>query len=461
MTSQVMMWVEIFAVIVLLIPMIEDIRQYLLSHRISRFIILLEGAIICMLIVNIVYVAMQSPLQNPLRNPTGIRPFYEQMLGALKFVFYYASLYFFVCIVQVFIETKQRVNKLFNRIVLGICVVNTIFRFIVIAVGLYSSAPIDSSIHRFADVVGTVSTIAYVLILASMMWYHRSALSSHNVFVISSFVVLPLLFSVISSVWDIAALVQIAMAISMIIIHVSLFRESDDIVRMQEIELTRARIRVLRSQIGPHFLFNTLNAIYVLCEKDPVQAQQAVSDFSEFLRANLDVLENDARIPFAREMEHVEHYLSLEKMRFRGDLNIEKHLEEMNFVIPALTVQPIVENAVNHGIGRKKGGGTVTIRSEQDEEDFIVTISDDGVGFDTSILTDAVNPAGDEPEAMLRTRGDWMREPEDKKHRSIGLKNVRERIELMSDAKMIVDSVPGTGTIVTLRIPKKNNTMFG
>ena len=111
------------------------------------------------------------------------------------------------------------------------------------------------------------------------------------------------------------------------------------------------------SQIRPHFLFNTLNSIYVLCEKDPEVAQKAIGEFSEYLRGNFEGLENETVIPFSREIEHVRHYLNLEKMRFGSLLHVIYDLDGSEFMIPPLTLQPLAENAVKHGIMRKKDAG--------------------------------------------------------------------------------------------------------
>lgn len=202
-------------------------------------------------------------------------------------------------------------------------------------------------------------------------------------------------------------------------------------LREQEVQLVNNRISIMLSQIQPHFLFNTLNTIYYLCEKDKVLAQKAISDFSDYLRGNIDALKNSSIIPFANELRHIEIYLSLEKMRF-DDLNIVYDIRAKNFKIPSLSLQPIVENAVKHGISKKDSAGTVIISSQELENCFEVSVIDDGVGFDTS-------------------------QPYDNDGRAhIGIKNVRQRLEMICGASLEIMSNPGKGTKAVIKIPKED-----
>jgi LytS/YehU family sensor histidine kinase len=147
-------------------------------------------------------------------------------------------------------------------------------------------------------------------------------------------------------------------------------------------ELTQSRISIMLSQIQPHFLYNSLNSIYYLCEEDPLKAQQAIGDFSDYLRGNLDSLKRTEPVPFEQELKHIQIYLSLEKMRFDKKLNVVYDIETMDFCVPALSIQPIVENAVRYGVGKKAEGGTVMLRVKEKPDSYCITVSDDGVGFD-------------------------------------------------------------------------------
>ena len=182
------------------------------------------------------------------------------------------------------------------------------------------------------------------------------------------------------------------------------------------------------SQIQPHFIYNTLGTIRYLCMTDPEKAADVVQTFSMYLRGNLGELNNHAPIGISREMEHVQHYTSIEKMRF-PDMEIEFDLRSGEFFLPALSVQPLVENAIKHGLMKLESGGRVIVATYETETDYWVSVTDDGVGFDTEKQID----------------------PD--KH--IGIHNIRKRLESMCGGSLHMESVPGKGTVARVQIPKE------
>lgn len=215
-----------------------------------------------------------------------------------------------------------------------------------------------------------------------------------------------------------------------------LFRETRqhqrELLRYQEMqnEMLQMRVSIMVSQIQPHFLYNSLTSIAQLCEKEPSKAKKATIEFSEYLRRNMNSLKEKAPVPFESELKHLETYLSLEKMRFGDELNIEYDIETTDFMIPSLTVQPLVENAVKHGVGMLEDGGTVTIATREYDDRFEVIVSDDGVGFDPA----KVGNDG-------RTH--------------VGMENVRNRLKSMCNAVLNIESKVGAGTKATITIPKE------
>jgi LytS/YehU family sensor histidine kinase len=182
------------------------------------------------------------------------------------------------------------------------------------------------------------------------------------------------------------------------------------------------------SQIQPHFIYNTLGTIERMCLKDPQKANELVRSFSLYLRGNFSELDSVTPIRFTEELKHVEHYANIEKVRF-PDMTIAYEVEATEFVLPALSVQPLVENAIKHGLMRLESGGTVVIRSYETPTHFCVEVKDDGVGFDTSLPID------------------------EKKH--VGLRNIRGRLKAMTDGDLILESKPGAGTKAVIMIPKE------
>ena len=199
---------------------------------------------------------------------------------------------------------------------------------------------------------------------------------------------------------------------------------------MIEAELKESRVSIMLSQIQPHFIYNTLGTIERMCLKDPQKAFDLVRNFSLYLRGNFSELDSVSPIRFTDEMKHVEYYVNIEKVRF-PDMNIEYRMEADDFVLPALSVQPLVENAIKHGLMRLETGGTVLIRSYETQTHFCVEVKDDGVGFDTRLPID------------------------EKKH--VGLRNIRGRLKAMVDGELIIESEPDKGTRAVIMIPKEVN----
>ena len=200
-----------------------------------------------------------------------------------------------------------------------------------------------------------------------------------------------------------------------------------------ERELELANTSLMISQIQPHFLYNALNTIKYLIKRDPKSAEKAVISFSRYLRGNMDSITKKEPIPFAEELEHTKNYCDIELLRFGDKLNIIYDTPVTSFSLPALSVQPIVENAIKHGVTKKPEGGTVTVTTSENEYYYLIKVQDDGVGFDVQ------NPD---------------LSPSDT-HAHIGVNNVRERLTNMVNAEFIIESQIDVGTCVTIKIPKK------
>ena len=185
----------------------------------------------------------------------------------------------------------------------------------------------------------------------------------------------------------------------------------------------------MMSQIKPHFLYNVLSAIAQLCDEDSAKAKKAIVDFSAYLRGNMEALNIEGLISFDRELRHVRGYLDLEEAIYESALNVVYDIKAGGFMLPPLTIQPIVENAVKHGIGRKEGGGTVKLSVCETDEEYVVTVTDDGAGYDVN-------------------------KPYPENRERIGLENVRRRLLAQCDGTLDIISEVEKGTTVTIRLPK-------
>ncbi|MBR4442223.1 MAG: histidine kinase [Clostridia bacterium] len=205
-------------------------------------------------------------------------------------------------------------------------------------------------------------------------------------------------------------------------------------VREHEHDLMAAqRIRIMMTQIQPHFLFNALNTIRALYAKDSPLADKTLEDFSTYLRQNLESLSQADLIPIDKELEHTKLYAEIEVLRF-PNVRVEYHIEDTQFMVPALTIQPLVENAIRHGV-RSRKDGLVTVSTVREAGAHRITVQDNGVGFD--------------PKQEKST---------EESH--IGLQNVKERVEQMCGGTMTLRSEIGKGTVVTLRIPEVSQTGY-
>ena len=203
------------------------------------------------------------------------------------------------------------------------------------------------------------------------------------------------------------------------------YRASKETARLKG-ELKNSRVVLAMSQIRTHFIFNVLNAISGMCLYDPAEANQTVVHFAKYLRGNINILQDDELISFRKELEHLEDYIVLEKVRFEDRIKFVKELEVEEFLIPPLILQPIVENAIKHGLLRNKKGGSIYLKTRRENHEIVIQIVDDGVGFDTQ-----------KP----------IREG------AVGISNVKFRLEYMIKGQMLIESVPGAGTTVTIRMP--------
>lgn len=195
----------------------------------------------------------------------------------------------------------------------------------------------------------------------------------------------------------------------------------------QELELMENRLAITLSQIRPHFIYNSLGAIRELCRQDPEEAREAITAFTAYLRGNMETLQSAKLIHFSKELSHIETYLKLEQLRFGDSLKIHYDLQENDFFLPALTVQPLVENAVKHGICAREEGGTLLLSTRREGENVLIRVQDDGVGFA------AEAPVGSE---------------------HIGISNVRSRLEQQANGTLTIESAPGHGTTATVILPQ-------
>lgn len=322
-------------------------------------------------------------------------------------------------------EARFRVYMVFILATTGI-LMNIISQFN----HMYYYIDADNYYHRNSlHFISMIIPMTGMLIDISLLVQYRKNISRQMLIAFLSYMALPMIMTLVQIFYYGISFVNISISISMIFMLIVSFIEQSRKLAMKQKEAADLRISLMMSQIAPHFIYNTLAAIRQMCVTDPQAAQEMVGDFSSYLRMNLETIETNELISFEKELEHTNNYLSIEKRRFGDRVKVEYDIHDTEFLLPSLTLQPIVENAVKYGVCKKSGGGTIKITTYFEENVDYVVVSDDGAGFDVN-----------------------EKKNDGKVH--VGIKNVQTRLEQQCNGKLVISSRPGDGTVVTISIPR-------
>lgn len=224
-----------------------------------------------------------------------------------------------------------------------------------------------------------------------------------------------------------------------VVIDISKYRDAQKNAEKKleklKIQLNESRIKISTGQMQPHFLYNSLASIREIVLENPDYAADLIFDFTTHLRACIKSMASEEFTSFAQEIENIKAYVNIEKMRFGDKLQVKYEIQESDFMIVPLSIQPLVENAIRHGIYERGSiGGMVIIRSCREEDEIVIQVEDNGVGFDVDKIR-------------------W--EIQTKERDSTGLQSLIFRFEKLMNAKVQVESIVGEGTKITVRIPMK------
>lgn len=245
----------------------------------------------------------------------------------------------------------------------------------------------------------------------------------------SSYSIIPLIAIILQNIFKGYAIAYASIIIAIEVLLLFLNYESNIELLKQKEKAQNAQVKVMLSQIQPHFIYNSLSAISTLITIDPNKAQEALDEFTEYLRRNLSSLTKDQLIPFEDELRHIETYVSLEKLRFEDRINVIYDLKIRDFYVPSLSIQPIIENAIKHGILKKISGGTIIFKTYETESSYVVEINDDGVGFN-------------------------MADINEKDDNHFGINNIKYRITKMCKGNIEINSEINKGTNVIITFDK-------
>ena len=207
----------------------------------------------------------------------------------------------------------------------------------------------------------------------------------------------------------------------------SVLREK--VLKQKDEELQQARIQSMINQIRPHFIYNTLSSISMICDSDPKRAMEVTDNFNHYLQANFSAIATTDPVPFAAELEHTKAYLGVQTALYMDKLKVEYNTEFMDFKLPPLTLQPIVENSIKHGIAQTHQTEHIIISTSKTDQGTTILVEDDGPGFTDDDFADTNSEA------------------------HIGINNVTLRLQIMCGGTLNITPRPEGGTIVTILIP--------
>lgn len=348
----------------------------------------------------------------------------------LVFSLGYALVIAFSSYVDTVCELKGRQKK-----ILYFVNISAVILFGILIISQFTHIYYDFDIHncyyrKNMFWISQITGIIEELIIAVIIILNRKKLGTFKYIALLSYVILPIVAMIIQIFVYGIAMLNMAVTISILLLFAQSLYEQSNYMVEQERELNNTKIQIMMSQIQPHFIFNSLTTIKHLCRKNQAEAIETIDEFAAYLRGSIDSLNHNTCIEFEDEIELVKNYLYMEKKRFQDKLNVVYDINVVGFLVPPLSIQPLVENAVKYGIRGKKSGGTITISSNEDKERYIIKVTDDGVGFD-----------------LHKDKNDG------KVH--VGIKNTETRVKLMCNGSLKIISEEGKGTEVIITIPKK------
>ena len=332
----------------------------------------------------------------------------------------YFMITFFVSFFKAHLFLRDRTVRIVKTLLDGLCLCSSIALLFNLYFGFAFS--LESGVYHagpYRILLQLYPTVAILTLAATIL----IKLRGYERFIFLVYLVFPAAGTVIDYIFEGRHMTGIGAFITMVIIYTNIYLQKRKTIVDQ-------RTALMISQINPHFMYNTLTTIASLCEVDPKMAKSVTIDFSSYLRRNLNTLTDTQPIPFEEELRHVGCYLKIEKARFGERIKVVYDIAEKDFSLPALTVQPLVENAVRHGISKKAEGGTVKLSCSRTENNYVIEIKDDGVGFDPAL-------------------------PQKDGKAHVGIENVRNRLHDMCKGTLTLHSVVGVGTRAVVEIPYK------
>ena len=327
-----------------------------------------------------------------------------------------------------YVDVPEKTDKIISTVNVSLFIVYFIFDIANIFTGMFFTSV--EGVYTRSDMMVLSQGYQFIMfIIIAVVTLSNKKLNAREKTAFSIYCFLPFVAIVIQNFLPGYAIAYASIIIAIEGLFVFLSIERNIELSRQEQKNKESQIKIMISQIQPHFIYNSLSSISTMITIDPEKAQTALDNFTEYLRHNLQSLTETNMIPFEKELQHIKTYVELEKLRFDKRIEVVYDTKVTDFSIPPLSIQPLVENSIKHGILKKLEGGTVTIKTYENKADYVVEIIDNGVGFDPNAI-----------------------DTKDNNH--VGLNNIGYRIRKMCNGDIKINSAPDEGTDIIVTFSK-------
>lgn len=361
------------------------------------------------------------------------------LLWGVNFILFIALILSFSLYIYAYIKENYKVEVRFP--VHYFCFISFIVIFLWI-LSFWNKSIFVLNIKFYPEYTNLFSFVVILIILLLLPSFYvvivaRKKMERRMRILFSIYSLLPIVAMFIEYLTEINCIFYSSTALLILLVYVGINQKNRLIAYNQSVELQakesemkETEQKVMMGNIQPLFIQTVLASIADMAEKDPKRAESTTSSFATYLRMNLNSVGKNEPVPFEEELKHADSYLELEENIRPGRIHVEHNIEAYNFFLPVLTLQPIVENAIVHGI-IPNGGGTIKLWSREDEDSFYIGVDDDGIGFDSTLAV-----------------------------KGVGISNTRSRLEKFCGGTVKIESEKGKGTKVTIKIPKTTNMTF-
>ena len=327
-----------------------------------------------------------------------------------------------------YVDVPEKTDKIISTVNVSLFIVYFIFDIANIFTGMFFTSV--EGVYTRSDMMVLSQGYQFIMfIIIAVVTLSNKKLNAREKTAFSIYCFLPFVAIVIQNFLPGYAIAYASIIIAIEGLFVFLSIERNIELSRQEQKNKESQIKIMISQIQPHFIYKSLSSISTMITIDPEKAQTALDNFTEYLRHNLQSLTETNMIPFEKELQHIKTYVELEKLRFDKRIEVVYDTKVTDFSIPPLSIQPLVENSIKHGILKKLEGGTVTIKTYENKADYVVEIIDNGVGFDPNAI-----------------------DTKDNNH--VGLNNIGYRIRKMCNGDIKINSAPDEGTDIVVTFSK-------